>query len=186
MDKTEKIGVDGVSTMLRDEIHLSDDAIAKCIDISKVNGVGEDVLRQVQALGVKHVLLDEGLEELAQLSRNLGDVPANTRVHLDMSITRGLAYYTGNVFETELERGTIKASVCSGGRYENLVGDMVNAKLPGVGISIGLSRLMAIMIAADLLPKRAPTPTQVMVAYTPGITQQMQIAASQMLRRQGM
>jgi histidyl-tRNA synthetase len=186
MDKIEKIGPQTVAEMMREDMQLSDEVIEKCIAISRISGPDAGVIKQVQALGVEHPTLAEGLDELVHLRENLSDVPPHASVEIDMSITRGLAYYTGNVFETQLERSEIKTSICSGGRYENLVGDMANVKFPGVGISIGLSRIVAIMKAAKLLPQRAPTPTQVMVAAIPGVTLQMQIAASQMLRRQGL
>ena len=186
MDRIEKVGEDNVAKLLREEMGLSDSAIGKCIALSKISGPDSSIVRRVRTLGVSHPMLDEGLDELVGLRANLTDLPTNVRVELDLSITRGLAYYTGNVFETELERSDIKASVCSGGRYENLVGDMTHTKLPGVGISIGLSRVMSIMQAAKLLPEKPASPTQVMVAQTPGVTQEMQIAASKMLRGRGL
>jgi histidyl-tRNA synthetase len=186
IDKIEKIGDEGVADMLRDEANMTDAAINSCLNLCKISDTNGDIVAQkVRSLGIKHPMLEEGLEELLLLRKNLSDAPANASIELDMSITRGLAYYTGNVFETQMLNAAITASVCSGGRYENLAGSMSNVKLPGVGISIGLSRVISIMKAADLLPKRPQTPTQIMIAYTPGITQQMQIAKSQILRRQG-
>ena len=186
VDKIEKVGVKGISDMLRSEMSLSDKAISACLEIGKISGSDMGtILKRIKDIGISHPLMEEGKHELAMLRQNLKEVPPNTSVEVDLSITRGLAYYTGNVFETLLEQSNVKASICSGGRYENLTGDIASVKLPGVGISIGLTRVMSLMKAAELLPHRRPTPAEIMVAYTPSITQEMQIVASQMLRRNG-
>lgn len=186
MDKIEKISAAGVSAMLREEIGLDDGAIAKCLTLSQIKDPNPDVVAKgIRELQVSHPLLEEGLEELVFLGRSFNNEPPKAKLLLDMSITRGLAYYTGNVFETELSNSAINASICSGGRYENLAGDISNISLPGVGISIGLSRIVAIMKAANLFPERPQTPAQVMMAYMPDITQELQVAKAQMLRRKG-
>jgi histidyl-tRNA synthetase len=187
MDKIDKVGAQGVSALLRQELELSDSKIEKCVTLSGIKLSDADTMAQaVRKLGVQHGMLTEGLDELTQLGRNLGAFRAhNARVTYDLSIARGLAYYTGNVFESELERGTIKASICSGGRYENLVGDMAKVALPGVGISIGLTRVMSIMIEAGLLPERRQSPSEVMVALTPGLEQPQQIAIARTIRAEG-
>ena len=118
----------------------------------------------MRALGVQSALLDEGLEELRFVIDHMQDIPAG-HIWADLSIARGLDYYTGTVYECKLLDYPGYPSVCSGGRYENLVGAYLRKKLPGVGISIGLTRIFAKLLKDGKLPVGPKSPTQLLVAY---------------------
>ncbi len=123
------------------------------------------------------------LEAVIDGVKNLG-VPAQ-RFCIDLSIARGLNYYTGTVYETTLIGHESLGSICSGGRYEELVGIFLGEKMPGVGISIGLSRLINRLLKADILQKLTPTPAQVMVVNIQEDLMPIYLQVSQQLRRAG-
>ena len=140
---------------------------AKIIEFINLDGKVDDVLDKLKHLAV-NLPQAEGfnlgvseLEAVIDGVKNLG-VPAQ-RFCIDLSIARGLNYYTGTVYETTLIGHESLGSICSGGRYEELVGIFLGEKMPGVGISIGLSRLINRLLKADILQKLPPTPAQVMV-----------------------
>jgi histidyl-tRNA synthetase len=111
---------------------------------------------------------EKGREGVARLADLLKAVTAagvaETRIRLDVSIARGLDYYTGTIFETFLDRLPTIGSVCSGGRYDNLAALYTNQELPGIGASLGLDRLLAAMEELGLLPKVSTT-AQVFIPY---------------------
>jgi len=152
IDKLDKIGEKKVL-----EAGLDPRALA----IGKIRTPDASFVDQVRALGVSHPLLDQGLEELAFVMKNLNDVPAVA----DLSIARGFDYYTGSIYEARLVDFMQIGSVCSGGRYDDLAGSFINRKLPGVGISIGLTRLFAKLVGAGVVTGTAKSPTQVLVVY---------------------
>lgn len=138
VDKMRKIGTDEVHALLRD---LAGDEVASSVlrFVSRA-GTNEETLDAMRALSPD---AGEELDRLEQVLRCAAEVGIADRVVLDPSITRGLDYYTGIVFETFLTELPEIGSVCSGGRYDNLAGLYTNRSLPGVGASIGLDRLMA-------------------------------------------
>lgn len=108
--------------------------------------------------------LNEGIEELSFVMDQLAHLPEGAVV-ADLSIVRGLDYYTGTVYETQLlDVPEFTGSVCSGGRYDDLAGSYINKHLPGVGISIGFTRLFDVMRQAGKLPKGRKVPTDILVA----------------------
>src|SRR5699024_2275749 len=124
----------------------------------------EDVVAQVRGLGASTPLLQEGLEELSELLRAAAHrVPGV--VVADLSIARGLDYYTGSVYETTLMGHEDLGSICSGGRYDSLA-TSGSVTYPGVGLSIGVSRLVARLLDADVLRANRSVPTAVLVAVT--------------------
>ena len=160
MDKLEKIGPEAVGRLLRDELELTAEQAQACLDLAQVRGSDASVTDVVRKLGVTSELLDEGLTELAYVLDALADLPF---VVADLSIARGLDYYTGTVYETTLDEFPGFGSICSGGRYQDLAGQFIRRSLPGVGISIGLTRFFAKLLAEGRLPLGAKTPTQVLV-----------------------
>ena len=104
---------------------------------------------------------------------------------IDLSIARGLDYYTGTVYETTLIGHEALGSICSGGRYEELVGTFIGESMPGVGISIGLTRLIYRLLKANVLQPLAPTPTQVMVLNLQADLMPVYLQVSQQLRQAG-
>ena len=131
--------------------------------------------------------MEEGIKELETVItgvRNLG-VPEE-RFSVDLSIVRGLNYYTGTIYETTLIGNEALGSICSGGRYEGLVGTFVGEKIPGVGISIGLTRLMSRLLKGGILKSLSPTPTQVMVVNQSEDLIPLYLKVSQQLRQGGL
>ena len=162
IDKLDKIGPERVGELLRSEAGLSADGARKCLALAAIRSADTSFVAQVRALDVHHDLLDEGLEELATVvaaaaQRMPGAVVA------DLRVARGLDYYTGTVYETELVGYEDFGSVCSGGRYDALASDG-RATYPGVGISLGVSRLMGVLLGRDLAHSTRSVPTCVLVA----------------------
>lgn len=141
IDKLDKIGIDEVKNCLSD-INVSNDSINKIVEFISITGSSNEKLDNLKNLNIENELFTKGIEELeAVISgiRLFGIPESNFTV--DLTIARGLDYYTGTVYETFLNDYRQLGSVCSGGRYDNLAEFYTDKKLPGVGISIGLTRL---------------------------------------------
>jgi histidyl-tRNA synthetase len=180
VDKLDKIGPDKVSEMLVAAGATAEQAKA-ALALAEISAPDEGFVERVNALGVKHPTLTEGLAELAAVI-HVGAEHASGLMVADLKVARGLDYYTGTVYETQLVGLESYGSICSGGRYDALASDG-RTTYPGVGISIGLSRLLA-KIMPDLSASRS-TPSCVLVALA-GETdraQGMRVAAA--LRRRG-
>ena len=141
IDKIEKIGKDAVIEDL-EKIGVSKEAIEKIINFIEIDGTTDEKLQKLQDLNIENETFKLGLEELISVVKyiRIFGVP-DTHFKVDLTIARGLDYYTGTVYETFLNDYRELGSVCSGGRYENLAEYYTDKKLPGVGISIGLTRL---------------------------------------------
>lgn len=167
IDKIEKIGVEGTRKLLA-EAHVPAQHIEKLLTLATIKTENENFVEQVLALGVDNPTLAEGVAELASVMAQLTHVERGY-VIADLSIVRGLDYYTGTVYETKLLENRDFGSICSGGRYDDLAGNYINKHLPGVGISIGLSRLFDYMrINGKLgdLTRKCPTDILVCVPST--------------------
>ncbi len=141
IDKLEKIGKENVIECLRN-LKVPEESINKIIEFIEIDGTTDEKITKLENLKIENELFKKGLEELKQVvkyAREFGVPDANFKV--DLTIARGLDYYTGTVYETFLNDYRELGSVCSGGRYENLAEYYTERKLPGVGISIGLTRL---------------------------------------------
>jgi histidyl-tRNA synthetase len=154
VDKLDKRGADYVrDTLMGEGFGLSGEAAAKILDFVQVRSRGHaDALGKLEALGSGSATFNEGvaeLKEVLQLIRAFG-VP-ETHYAINLSIARGLDYYTGTVYETTLNEHPQIGSICSGGRYDNLASNYTKSKLPGVGISIGATRLFWQLREAKLL-----------------------------------
>ncbi|MDO5034116.1 MAG: histidine--tRNA ligase [Actinomycetaceae bacterium] len=161
IDKLDKIGPKGVSAELL-EHGFEQDQIDRLLSLASISGDDEAVLDEVRSLGVANELLEEGLTELGALLA-AGSKRAPHRLRAELKITRGLDYYTGTVYETALEGHEDLGSICSGGRYDSLASDGKRT-FPGVGISIGVSRLVSRILAANLAVASRSVPTAVLVA----------------------
>ncbi len=164
VDKLDKIGAKGVADMLAKELSLGDEAIGKILALTEIRGTDAAILGQVEKLGVKSELLGQGLHELGFVMKELERFPKGSFV-ADLSIARGLAYYTGSVYETRLAEFPDFPTVCGGGRYDNLVGSLINRRLPGIGISIGLTRIFWKLQKEGRLKPTRKTPTDVLVLF---------------------
>lgn len=165
IDKLDKIGPKGVGAMLIDELGLDGATIAKVLGLAEIRGEDASVVQRVRALGVTSELLEQGLDELHFVMRELERFPKGAFV-ADLSIARGLAYYTGTVYEAKFADYPDFPTVCGGGRYDNLVGDLVSKRLPGIGISIGLTRIFAKLMREGRIEAGRKAPTDILVAHT--------------------
>lgn len=143
VDKMEKISHDALVEELK-KIGLDDEQVEKVLDFTSIDGSNDEVLARLAELDVNSDLFREGVEKLTAVVVALRamNVPEH-RFHIDLKIARGLDYYTGTVYETVLNDYPEVGSVCSGGRYDDLAGYYTSTPLPGVGISIGLTRLFS-------------------------------------------
>lgn len=168
IDKLDKIGPHKVGQLLALELGATEDQAQACLDLAAINGADESVVERVRALAQTHEisseLLDEGLRELGALIE-AANVRAPGVVVADLKIARGLDYYTGSVYETVLVGHEQLGSICSGGRYDTLASDGTNT-YPGVGLSIGVSRLVSRLLSAGLVQATRKVPSAVVVAVS--------------------
>ncbi|MDI2033058.1 histidine--tRNA ligase [Paenarthrobacter nitroguajacolicus] len=162
IDKLEKIGADKVAGLLKSELGATDEQAALALQLATIRTEDTSFVDQVRALGVKDALLDEGLSELQQVIEAAVQ-RAPGKVVADLSIARGLDYYTGTVVETVLVGHEQLGSICSGGRYDALA-SKGNRKFPGVGLSIGVTRLVSRILSQELASASRAVPTAVLVA----------------------
>lgn len=163
VDKIDKIGPQEVGALL-EELGLSKTQASQVLQFVQLKGDSEEILAQLATIQPRSEMFDEGVKELAELYSLMGDLRVpRQNVAIDLSIARGLDYYTGTVYETVLDDYPQIGSVCSGGRYDDLAGYYTETDLPGVGISIGLTRLFYQLKEAGLVESRAKTPAQVLV-----------------------
>ena len=167
VDKLDKRGPDYVrETLTGEAFNLPADAVQRILDFVAIRSSGhDDALARLAALGQGSDTFNEGVAELCEvldLVKALG-VPENAYC-LNLSIARGLDYYTGTVYETVLDAYPQIGSICSGGRYESLASHYTKSKLPGVGISIGMSRLFWQLREAGLIAGADESSVQAMVA----------------------
>ena len=162
LDKLLKIGRDGVRDEMMKEANVTAEQADGVISLAETMGSNAEILAQLTTRFAGNESALKGISNLKQMCEVLekAGVPED-RLHVDLSICRGLDYYTGTVYETFLKDLPGIGSVCSGGRYDNLTGRYTKQALPGVGASLGLDRLIAAMEELKLLPKvstPAPVP----------------------------
>ena len=158
VDKLDKIGTRKVGFMLIDELDISQDNADEILGFMMIKGSNQEVLAQLEEYRGRNETFDKGLDELIAVTANLATfgVPEENFA-VDLTIARGLDYYTGTVYETTLLDHPEIGSVCSGGRYDNLAGYYIEKQLPGVGISIGLTRLFYVLDEQGLLNPNLPS-----------------------------
>jgi histidyl-tRNA synthetase len=164
VDKLDKLPVDKVRDLLLQEGGLSVENADRVLELATISSDDDAFVDAVRALGVEHELLDEGLAELSALVRGCADLVSDrVRVTADLSVARGLDYYTGTVFETRLDGYESMGSICSGGRYDALASDG-RTTYPGVGISLGVSRVVVPLLARTGLTGSRSVPSAALVA----------------------
>ena len=158
VDKLDKIGPEKVRAMLTAECELTDTQADDILKFIAITGSNADVIAALEGYTGRNELFDKGLEELKAVTANLSafGVP-ECNFAVDLTIARGLDYYTGTVYETTLLDHPEIGSVCSGGRYDDLAGYYTDRQLPGVGISIGLTRLFYVLDEQGLLNPELPS-----------------------------
>jgi histidyl-tRNA synthetase len=163
IDKISKIGIEGASR----ELHrngLNPQQIDRCIRFATTTAEIDSFHKLTDALGYGSELIDSGMRELEETMRRLSPfAPSGVSISADFSIARGLNYYTGTIFEGRLTEYPEFPTICAGGRYENLLETFARRPLPGVGISIGLTRLFTKAIAVGWAVPLRPSPTELML-----------------------
>ena len=162
VDKLDKVGPDRVARALVEDAGADDAQARACLALAGIRATDASFADRVRALGVEHELLEEGLLELARVVEAASEHAPGVLV-ADLRIARGLDYYTGTVYETVLDGLPDLGSICSGGRYDQLASDGRNV-YPGVGLSIGVSRLVAALVGRGLAVATRSVPTCVLVA----------------------
>jgi histidyl-tRNA synthetase len=185
VDKMEKISEEELRVELQ-AAGLDGRQIDQLIDFTAIAGDNDRVLARLKELGVQSELFDQGvakLETLVQALRTMQVPESNFRI--DLKIARGLDYYTGTVYETVLDDHPEIGSVCSGGRYDDLASHYTDARLPGVGISIGLSRLYYKLREAGVIVPKVQSPAEVVVMPLDTAQIPEALAAAAVLRDSG-
>ena len=156
VDKLDKIGEDKVKNLLIDEVKMLPCKAENVLDFMAIKGTNAEVISRLEMYRGMDETFDLGLDELIAVTKYLADfgVPEENFA-IDLTIARGLDYYTGTVYETEMTEHPEIGSVCSGGRYDNLAEYYTDKQLPGVGISIGLTRLFYVLQEQGLLSDEA-------------------------------
>ncbi len=162
IDKLDKIGADRVRVLLIEEAGLSDAGAGQCLAFADIRAGDSSFVDRVRALGVRSDLLDEGLDELVAVIEGANSQRPGSAV-ADLRIARGLDYYTGTVYETQLVGYEGVGSIASGGRYDSLASDG-RQTFPGVGISLGVTRLVSILLGRGLVEVTRKVPSVVLVA----------------------
>jgi histidyl-tRNA synthetase len=183
VDKIDKIGPERVTDLLVDEVGVSPAQARSVVQLAQISAPDESFVDEVRRLGVQHAELDEGLALLADVVR-AARTYAPGRLVADLKIARGLDYYTGTVYETELQGFESWGSISSGGRYDSLASDG-RTTYPGVGLSIGVTRLLAPLLGRGLLQASRSVPTAVLVAVESEETRWEAMAVAESLRARG-
>jgi len=187
IDKLDKIGPEKVAALLVSEAGTTAEQADACLALASISGPDTGVIDRVRALAAEHgvvsELLETGLAELGALVE-AASVRAPGVVVADLKIARGLDYYTGSVYETVLVGHEQLGSICSGGRYDTLASDGANT-YPGVGLSIGVSRLVSRLLSAGLVRATRAVPSAVVVAVTSEDTRAASDAVATALRARG-
>ena len=183
VDKYDRIGAQATAQLLVDELGLDAGGAERCVELATIRSDDTGFVDRVRALGVADELLDEGLAELVTLLEEANRrVPG--RLCADLSIARGMDYYTGCVYETELVGFESMGSISSGGRYDSLASDGRNSH-PGVGISLGVTRLLGPLLARGQFVVSRPVPTCVLVAVDSEETRDRALDVAADLRGRG-
>lgn len=183
IDKLDKVGAARVAGLLVADAGLTEEGARRCLELAAIRTADTSFAERVRALGVTDPLLDEGLAELAAVvaaaaARMPGAVVA------DLRIARGLDYYTGTVYETQLVGHEEVGSICSGGRYDALASDG-RTTYPGVGISLGVSRLLGVLLGRGLVRATRTVPSCVLVAVVDEASRPESSAVATALRARG-
>ena len=184
IDKLEKIGKDNVVKCLQD-LNVADEKIEKILNFIEIDGETDEKLQKLENLNFKNELFLQGLIELKEVVKyvRLFGVP-DTNFKVDLTIARGLDYYTGTVYETFLNDYRELGSVCSGGRYDNLAEFYTDKKMPGVGVSIGLTRLFSKLSELNILKEKDESISKVLVvSMTDDISRALEVATK--IREEG-
>jgi histidyl-tRNA synthetase len=185
IDKFEKVSADEFDASLRG-LGLSRNMIDTLSKFINIKGSITIVLQQLKKLGITNNLFKEGIDELELITGFMNKMHVDESYYtIDLSIARGLDYYTGTVYETILDNHATLGSICSGGRFDDLASEYIDEKLPGVGISIGLTRLFYQLREAGLIPCSKKTIADAVIVPLEDKNIDTALKVSQKLREQG-
>ncbi len=163
VDKLDKIGFPAVQEELS-KLEINEITIEKIINFIKIDGTNQEILEELTKLDINNEVFKEGVQELSSVIHYISSFKVPEKNYkVDLKVARGLDYYTGTIYETTLDDYPQIGSVCSGGRYDNLAEYYTKQKLPGVGISIGLTRLFYQLKEANIITNSSSTLTQVLI-----------------------
>lgn len=185
IDKLDKIGEENVCEELQN-LGISAEAISRILELIHIQGSNDQILERLGQMDIQEPLFRAGAEELTQVvayMRQLG--VAEEAFQVDLTIARGLDYYTGTVYETMLNDYPGLGSVCSGGRYDNLTGYYTKQQMPGIGISIGLTRLFSQLKENKLIEATKKSLVEVLVVPMSPAQMPEALGAAQELRAAG-
>lgn len=184
IDKLEKIGSENVIRELS-ELGIDDEKINRIIDFITISGTTEQKIEALKNMPLENEKFREGVRELEAVTGYMADFGIDKSFFtIDLTIARGLDYYTGTVYETTLDDYKGLGSVCSGGRYDNLTEYYTNTRLPGIGISIGLTRLFSQLKEAGIIKSSRSSLVDVLVLPM-GIDMGYALRTAEKLRRSG-
>lgn len=183
VDKIDKIGRDATERLLVGEAGLTPAGARSCLELAAIRADDASFAERVRALGVRHELLDEGLDELVAVVEGARRERPGAVV-ADLRIARGLDYYTGTVYETELLGHESVGSIASGGRYDSLASDG-RQTYPGVGISLGVTRLVSVLLGRQLVTVSRSVPSVVLVAVVDEESRTVSESVAAALRSRG-
>ena len=165
IDKIDKITTEEFIQELNDILN-NNEISNKILNFIKIKENNQEIINKLKSLNIQNALFNQGVNELDELLKYLQDFNVeNNHFTIDLSIARGLDYYTGTVFETNIDNYPEFGSICSGGRYENLAEHYTDKKLPGVGMSIGLTRLFDQLRNKNLINPTTNTTLDYLVVY---------------------
>jgi histidyl-tRNA synthetase len=183
MDRADKVAPGELAAMFGTEAGLRSEQTATALAFAEIRSPDSSFAAAVRGLGVEHELLDTGVTELAAVIEGCAAI-TGVAVEADLRIARGLDYYTGTVFETRMSGYEFLGSVCSGGRYDSLASDG-RTTFPGVGISLGLTRLLVPLLQRGVVTGSRSVPSAVLVALPNDEVRPQCDAIAQALRRRG-
>jgi histidyl-tRNA synthetase len=185
VDKLDKLSPHRVAQALVDEVGLTARQADQCLELAAVRSTDTSFVDAVKRLGVEHELLEQGLAELRTVVEGCAGAQTDRlTIEADLSVARGLDYYTGTVFETRMSGFEGLGSICSGGRYDSLASDG-RTTYPGVGISLGVSRLLVPLFQRGLVTGTRSVPSAVLVALPDEGSRSECDAVAQTLRARG-
>jgi histidyl-tRNA synthetase len=183
LDKVDKIGPAQVKENLL-KLGLAADSVEKCLALAAISTYDSSFAARVRELGVKSETLEAGLDELSKVMEGLNKVAPNG-FKADLSITRGFNYYTGSVYEVKWLDYPYLGSIAAGGRYDDLASSFINRRIPGVGMSIGLSRIFGKLVKENKLSNAPKCATEVLLVVTDESRQDMMTEIADRLRSRG-
>jgi len=168
VDKIDKLPVGEIERILVEDLGLAVETAKACLALAQICSTDNSFAEEARKLGVKNELFEEGLTELTTIMDRLNAADTGgSVVEANLAIARGLDYYTGVVYEVQLIDYPEYSTICAGGRYADLVGAYIKRDLPGVGISIGLTRLFAKLLKEGKIAPERASPTDVLIARFP-------------------